>query len=198
MKPTNSRRAPVGLCVAVVTVILAAAGTTAAATREAGAGSSLRAGPIVNVDGGAARGVAVAVAGVYDFLGLPYAAPPVGDLRWRPPQPPAPWRGIRDASGYAPSCPQKPSLFEPPGPQSEDCLYLNVSTPTLRRHAKRPVLVWIHGGGFTQDGARNYDGTKLAARGMVVVTINYRLGALGFLAHAALARRPGGPRATTG
>jgi para-nitrobenzyl esterase len=71
-------------------------------------------------------------------------------------------------------------------------LYLNVSTPTLRRDAKRPVLVWIHGGGFTQDGALNYDGTKLAANGIVVVTINYRLGALGFLAHPALASRPGG------
>jgi len=86
----------------------------------------------------------------------------------------------------------------PPGPQSEDCLYLNVSTSTLHHNARRPVLVWIHGGGFTQDGARNYDGTKLAANGAVVVTINYRLGALGFLAHPALARRPGGPAGNYG
>ena len=82
--------------------------------------------------------------------------------------------------------------FLPPGPISEDCLYLNVYTPTPRSGSGRPVLVWIHGGGLVQDGARNYDGTKLAADGAVVVTINYRLGALGFLAHPALASRPGG------
>jgi para-nitrobenzyl esterase len=75
---------------------------------------------------------------------------------------------------------------------SEDCLYLNVSTPTLRRHAHRPVMVWIHGGGLTEDASRNYDGSKFAAEGTVVVTINYRLGALGFLAHPALASRRGG------
>jgi para-nitrobenzyl esterase len=116
----------------------------------------------------------------------------MGQLRWRAPQPPASWRGVRDATQYAPSCPQKLNLFQPPGPQSEDCLYLNVSTPTLHPYANRPVLVWIHGGGLTQDGALNYDATKLAAQGAVVVTINYRLGALGFLAHPALADRPGG------
>jgi para-nitrobenzyl esterase len=84
--------------------------------------------------------------------------------------------------------------FLPPGPISEDCLYLNVYTPTSHNSSGggRPVLVWIHGGGLVQDGARNYDGTKLAADGTVVVTINYRLGALGFLAHPALASRPGG------
>jgi para-nitrobenzyl esterase len=129
----------------------------------------------------------VTVTGGFAFRGLPYAAPPTGDLRWRQPQLPGSWRGVRDATRFAPSCPQKPSGFAPPGPQSEDCLYLNVTTPTLRRGADRPVLVWIHGGGFTQDGARNYDGSKLAAAGTVVVTINYRLGALGFLAHPALA-----------
>jgi para-nitrobenzyl esterase len=145
---------------------------------------------------GAVRGVAVS--GGYAFRGLPYAAAPTGALRWRPPLAPAPWRGIRDASQYAASCLQKPNLFQPPGTQSEDCLYLNVATPTVRREAKRPVLVWIHGGGFTQDGARNYDGTKLAAAGIVVVTINYRLDALGFLAHPALASRPGGPAGNYG
>ena len=82
---------------------------------------------------GAVRGVQVP--GGYAFRGLPYAAAPTGDRRWRAPQPPASWRGIRDATQYAPSCPQKPNLFQPPGPQSEDCLYLNVSTPTLRRDA---------------------------------------------------------------
>ena len=133
--------------------------------------------------------------GGYAFLGLPYAAPPTGNLRWRPPAPPAGWRGVRDATQFAPSCPQPASPFLPPGPFSEDCLYLNVYTPALHNSDEggRPVLVWIHGGGLTQDAARNYDGTKLAADGTVVVTINYRLGALGFLAHPALAFGPGGP-----
>jgi para-nitrobenzyl esterase len=152
--------------------------------------------PVVDVQGGAVRGETLAQG--FAFRGLPYAAPPTGDLRWRAPRRPAAWSGIRDATQYAPSCLQKPSLFEPPGPQSENCLYLNVVTPTLRSTARRPVVVWIHGGGLTQDGALNYDGTKLSASGAVVVTINYRLGALGFLAHPALARRPGGPSGNYG
>jgi para-nitrobenzyl esterase len=95
---------------------------------------------------------------------------------------------------YAPSCPQPQGGFTI-GPQDEDCLYLNVSTPHLndRRHEKDlPVLVWIHGGGFTSGGGRDYDATKLMAEGIVVVTVNYRLGALGFLSHPALASWPGG------
>ena len=139
-----------------------------------------------------ARSRGGAASGGYQFLGLPYAAPPTGSLRWRPPHPPTAWHGVRDATRFAPSCPQPPNLFAPPSPFSEDCLYLNVYTPTLHRGGERPVLVWIHGGGFTEDGGRNYDATKLAADGVVVVTINYRLGALGFLAHPALASRRGG------
>ncbi len=125
---------------------------------------------------------------------------PPGGCRWRPPRPPADWSGVRDATEFAPSCPQSASfnLFFPPGPIDEDCLYLNVSTPTLRKKAARPVIVWIHGGGLTQDAARNYDGTELAADGAVVVTINYRLGALGFLSHPALASSPGGPSGNYG
>jgi para-nitrobenzyl esterase len=96
--------------------------------------------------------------------------------------------------------PQAASPFLPPGPFDEDCLYLNVSTPARRDHdaGGRPVLVWIHGGGLTQDAGRDDDGSKLAADGTVVVTINYRLGALGFLAHPALASRPGGPAGSYG
>ena len=117
-----------------------------------------------------------------------------------PPPPPAGWRGVRDATQFGPSCPQTASPFAPPGTISEDCLYLNVYAPTVGNNDQggRPVLVWIHGGGLVQDGARNYDGTKLAADGAVVVTINYRLGALGFLAHPALASRPGGPAGNYG
>ena len=154
---------------------------------------------------GAVRGTATGT--VDEFLGIPYAAPPTGNLRWRPPQPPAHWWGVRDATQFAPSCPQPPSPFAPPGPFSEDCLYLNVYTPgrdaghrLLRGGGEDglPVLVWIHGGGLTEDAGRNYDGSMLAADGTVVVTINYRLGALGFLAHPALASRPGGPAGNYG
>jgi para-nitrobenzyl esterase len=177
---------------AIFCIPLAALALTAGAASAGAVGN-----PIVHVKGGAVQGVAVT--GGYVFRGLPYAAPPTGDLRWRPPQPPAAWHGVRDASSYAPSCLQKPSLFVPPGPQSEDCLYLNVSTPTLAGHGRGlPVLVWIHGGGLTQDGALNYDGTQLAANGIVVVTIKYRLGAFGFLAHPALASHPGGPSGSYG
>jgi len=189
MNPSRSGRAvPCVVLVAVMLVVSGAAGV--------GAASASGGAPTVLTSDGAVRGAGAP--GHYAFRGLPYASPPVGALRWRAPRPPAPWSGIRDATQYAPSCPQKPSLFEPPGPQSEDCLYLNVATPTVRRDAKRPVLVWIHGGGFTQDGALNYDAAKLAADGIVVVTINYRLGALGFLAHRALASWPGGPAGNYG
>ena len=125
------------------------------------------------------------------FLGLPYAAPPAGNLRWRPPQPAAGWSGVRAATQFGPSCPQvtdpQKNPFLPPGPIGEDCLSLNVYAPAQHQGGSRPVLVWIHGGGLVQDGARNYDGSQLAADGAVVVTINYRLGALGFLAHPSLA-----------
>jgi para-nitrobenzyl esterase len=170
--------------------------TGAAVVNAATATASSETTPLVRTDNGVVRGAAVS--GDYQFLGLPYAAPPIANLRWRPPRPPAGWDGVRDATQFATSCPQPISVSVPPGPQSEDCLYLNVYTPTLGSNAKRPVLVWIHGGGFTEDGARNYDGSKLAADGAVVVTMNYRLGALGFLAHPALAHRPGGPTGNYG
>ena len=183
------------LCVGLTTLTLTTAGCAALETGAAFAAPT-SAGPIIRVSDGAVRGAKAA--GIYEFLGLPYAAPPTGRLRWRAPRPPIEWDGVRDATQFAPSCPQPVNLSVPPGPQSEDCLYLNVYTPTLRRDAGRPVLVWIHGGGLTGDGGRNYDGSKLAADGAVVVTINYRLGALGFLAHPALAHRPGGPTGNYG
>ncbi|MCW2911454.1 MAG: carboxylesterase family protein [Actinomycetia bacterium] len=199
MKATRSRR------LRRAALLAASAVGVAATVLGAGAGSAVaspvsgQANPIVRVDGGLVRGAGVAR--VDSFLGLPYAAPPTGNLRWRPPQPAA-WSGVRDATQFGPSCPQQTmnNPYLPPGPISEDCLYLNVYTPTSRSNSGdgRPVLVWIHGGGLVQDGARNYDGSKLAADGTVVVTINYRLGALGFLAHPAFASRPGGPAGNYG
>jgi para-nitrobenzyl esterase len=209
MNTTRSRRASLAAacCTALAALTLSAAGATAAKAGAAAVSGS-GPGPIVTTDDGAVRGAAVP--GGYAFLGLPYAAPPTGNLRWRPPAPPAGWHGVRDATQFGPSCPQPPSPFAPPGPFSEDCLYLNVNTPALpgsdqdnqRRHSGdrdgRPVLVWIHGGGLTTDAGRDYDPAKLAADGVVAVTINYRLGALGFLAHPALASRPGGPAGNYG
>lgn len=196
MRTTHPRPAPLaGLCATLTMLVLAAPGAQAADTSPATAPSSPRVAPVVRTEGGPVRGTVIS--GGDEFLGLPYAAPPIGNLRWRPPQPPRKWDGVRDATKFGPSCPQPASLFAPPAPFSEDCLYLNVYTSTLRR-GDRPVLVWIHGGGFTEDGARNYDGSRLAADGIVVVTINYRLGALGFLAHPALASRPGGPAGNYG
>lgn len=162
-------------------------GTAAADARHA---------PIVNTRSGAVRGAEIV--GGYAFRCLPYAAPPTGNLRWRPPQAALRWQGVRDATEFAPSCPQQTdptkNPFVPPGALDEDCLYLNVYTPELGHRSGRdhPVVVWIHGGGLAIDAARNYDPAQLASEGTVVVTINYRLGALGFLAHPALASRPGG------
>jgi para-nitrobenzyl esterase len=123
-------------------------------------------------------------AGVRVFKGIPYAAPPLGELRWKPPQPAASWTGVRDATEFAPSCIQ-PGRIQP---QSEDCLYLNVWTPEAARNA--PVMVWIHGGGYLMGSGSVplYDGSALARLGAIVVTINYRLGVLGFFAHPRLSR----------
>ena len=134
------------------------------------------------------------------FRGIPFAAPPVGDLRWREPQPVQPWTDVRQSVSNAPACPQKRGLAleggGDPGKLDEDCLYLNVFTPGADAGAKRPVMVWIHGGAliFGSGGLDIYDGSALARRGVVVVTINYRLGPLGFFAHPALDKeRAGGP-----
>ncbi len=127
------------------------------------------------------------------FLGIPYAAAPVGNLRWRAPQPLASWHGVRKATKYGPACPQLPSTWLPEmlGRKQmrtdEACLFLNVWTPDLDRRAQLPVMVWIHGGGNIE-GSQEWPplGPTLATHGVVVVTINYRLGVLGFLSHPAL------------
>ena len=128
---------------------------------------------------------------VRTFLGIPYAAPPVGPLRWREPMPAARWKGVRQATTFGPHCMQPPvfadMIFRDPGP-SEDCLTLNVWTPAKDKSAKLPVMVWIYGGGY-QGGSTSearQDGAVLATRGVVVVTLNYRLNIFGFFTHPAL------------
>jgi para-nitrobenzyl esterase len=126
--------------------------------------------------------------GVLQFRGIPYAAGPVGDLRWRPPQPPAPWAGVRRATEFGPAAPQLPGRLQFLPAQAElttdeaACLSLNVYTSSISGPS-RPVLVWVHGGGFTGGSSQSpwYNGMSFARQGVVVVTLNYRLGALGFL-----------------
>ena len=133
--------------------------------------------------------------GVASFRGVPYAMPPVGELRWRPPQRAGSWNGVRDASQLGAICIQPPANGDNgvgPLPMSEDCLTLNVWSP-VERDGPLPVMFWIHGGGLNNGSgtAALYDGTRLAKRGVVVVTLNYRLGRLGFFDHPALAMERG-------
>jgi len=158
--------------------------------------ATLEAAP-VRVEGGLVSGVAES--GVVAWKGIPYAAPPVGDLRWRAPQAVTPWTGVRAADAYGHDCMQLPfpSDAAPLGtPPDEDCLYLNVWAPEKQASAKLPVMVWIHGGGFVNGGASPavYDGSRFARRGVVLVSFNHRLGRFGFFAHPALsAESPKGP-----
>lgn len=127
--------------------------------------------------------------GVAEFLGIPYAEPPVGNLRWRPPVDHKPWTHVLQATQYAPICALITTLgvFSGPPNNNEDCLYLNVFTPDLNPSAKLPVIVWIHGGGNVDGETPGYDGSKLALQGRtVVVSMEYRLNLMGFLAHPAL------------
>lgn len=138
---------------------------------------------------------------VLSFLGIPYARPPTGPLRWAAPQPPLPWNGTRSAKTFGPICPQPPPdpllsayLGQQDQAMGEDCLSLNVWTTAKRTSSAHPVMVWIHGGAFVSGSGseRFYDGATLAREGVVLVTINYRLGPLGFLAHPALSAEQGG------
>lgn len=150
---------------------------------------------VVAIDSGRVEGVGVtSLPRGGAFLGIPYAAQPVGDLRWRAPQVAAQWSGVRNAKAYGPACPQTPSGWLPEmlGRKEmvtdEACLFLNVWTSDLRGAAKLPVLVWIHGGGNVEGSAEWPPlGEALAREGVVVVSINYRLGVFGYFAHPALA-----------
>jgi para-nitrobenzyl esterase len=145
----------------------------------------------VKVDGGTVAGISGASADVRVFKGIPFAAPPVGANRWRAPQPVASWTGVRSAAEFAPRCTQGSfgANAPPPPPTSEDCLYLNVWTTAADATAKRPVMLWIYGGAYLGGAGSEprYGGESLAKKGAVVVTINYRLGSLGFFAHPDLA-----------
>ena len=180
-----ARRGLVALTAIALAAAAACSSPASAATLPTG-----HAGLVVSVADGQLRGM---TAGTMDeYLGIPYAAPPVGPLRWRPPRPAARWNGIRAATTFAPHCPQPATPFGRAS-MSENCLYLNVFRPARQRGHDLPVMVWIHGGGFVAGESNDYNPSGLVADGVIVVTINYRLGALGFLADPALASHRGGP-----
>jgi para-nitrobenzyl esterase len=158
-----------------------------AATAPAGAAGPDR----VRIENGVVEGTGAQPSGVRMFKGIPFAAPPVGDLRWKAPQPVKNWDGVRAAQAFGPRCMQLPLFgdmnFRANG-MSEDCLYLNVWTPAKSEKERLPVLVYFYGGGFMAgDGSEpRYDGESMAAKGMVAVTMNYRLGIFGFYSHPEL------------
>ena len=176
-----------GRAVAVVALLWAVAGVSHAQQQDA---------PRAVTAAGDLQGMTTG--DVSAFRGIPYAAPPVGELRWHAPEPAMPWTGVRPAVAFGKACPQDRTASidqaGDPGPTSEDCLTLNVWTPRAEPGAKRPVMVWIHGGAFVIGAGSQslYDGAALARRGVVVVTFNYRLGALGFFSHPALDRAGAG------
>lgn len=157
----------------------------------------------IRIDSGQISGVVLDEAtGMTVYRGIPFAAPPVDALRWKAPQPVKPWKGVRQCDTFSKVSPQGPRLallMRIPMPEtSEDCLYLNVWTTKSATNAKLPVMVWIHGGGLTAGWSHQpmYDGVPLASRNVVLVTINYRLGPLGFLAHPLLSKES--PRGASG
>lgn len=145
-------------------------------------------GPEIALTQGRLMGTALAN-GIHAWMDIPYAAPPVGELRWAAPAPAEPWEGVRDATAFGENCVQPQLTVEPfvdePRPQSEDCLTLNVWSGAGRSDERRPVMVWIHGGALIY-GSGDTDGAPLAEQGVVLVSINYRLGPLGFFAHPEL------------
>ena len=145
-------------------------------------------GPIVVVTGGQIQGAALESGGAV-FKGIPYAQPPIADLRWCEPMPVKPWAGVRDATAFGARCAQNPA-FGQPGSLEEDCLFVNVWTPEWPTRSRRPVMVWIPGGGnyAGTSSQPSLDGDRLTHHGVVLVTLNYRLGSFGFFAHPVLTR----------
>jgi para-nitrobenzyl esterase len=131
--------------------------------------------------------------GLHIYKGIPFAAPPVGNLRWKSPQPVTPWQGVKQCSEFGPVPYQWAALGPPPTNSNEDCLYLNVWTPAKKQSDRLPVMVWLYGGGFRFGSGSTalYDGVNLANRGVIVVTLNYRVGTLGFIAHPLLSKESG-------
>ncbi len=196
-RPRRSTVRKSGLLVAIAAIVagsVSCSGQGTAGLVTAGQTHRAQSALVVATADGMLRGFQAGA--MNSYLGIPYAAPPVGPLRWRPPQPPARWSGIRAATKFAAHCAQPVGVFGRAS-MSEDCLYLNVFAPapaTAPRHASGlPVMVWIHGGALVGGESNDYNPSGLVADGVIVVTINYRLGALGFLAHPALADHPGGP-----
>ena len=157
--------------------------------------SAIAANEPVRLDTGLLQGVPGANPEITVYKGVPYAAPPVGDLRWRAPKGPAKWDGVRKADQFSATCMQTnyaegSPYRQPPAAVSEDCLYLNVWTGAKSAKERRPVMVWIHGGALTRGAGSlpTYDGEALAKKGVVLVTINYRLGIFGFFAHPELTK----------
>lgn len=158
-------------------------GAAASAVTSPASSTSTGTGTTVRTDAGWVRG---SEAGDHRiFQGIPYAAPPVGELRWRSPQAVAPWQGVRDAGAPGSRCAQTADVWGLPGSEAEDCLYLNVTTPARSAgNRSRPVMVWLHGGSLTKGAGSDYDARRLAVRGdVVVVTVNYRLGIFGFFGY---------------
>ena len=173
-----------------ITLAVAAPATAAAVDRSA---------PTATIDTGALQGELLdEESGLTVYRGIPFAAAPVGELRWKAPQPAKKWSGVREATEFGAICPQSPQLARLTGEalpkSSEDCLFLNIWTAAGKGDDEpRPVMVWIHGGGLSLGWSNQvgYDGSALAGKGVVLVSINYRLGPLGYLAHPALSKESG-------
>ena len=174
-------------CVLVICLVLIGFSFLAGCAQKEPASGVVNESGIVKTDAGSVSGIQQD--GLRVYLGIPFAAPPTGNLRWRPPAPVTPWEGVKETREYSATCPQPVTGSYVPN-MSEDCLYLNVWTPARSPGDKLPVMVFFYGGAFGQVAPFGtmavYNGTTLAEKGVIVVTTNYRMGALGFLAHPQL------------
>ena len=152
----------------------------------------------VEVTGGTIEGVEQD--GIFTYKGIPFAAPPVGNLRWKEPAPVKPWTGVKKADDFCAACMQTSGAMGNTAPVSEDCLYLNMWTPAKKVNEKLPVIYWVHGGGYMGGSTSTpmYDGMGFAKKGVVLVSVAYRLGPFGFLAHPELSQESGHGSGTYG